>query len=274
MVRPLFQLPERLLCCAEKTRPCACVADIGSDHALLPIWLIRMGKAERGIASDLREGPLAAARKNAALYQVADRLETRLSDGFSAFAPGEVQDIVIAGMGGELILRMLQETPWLAQKEIRLVLQPMSSIPKLRRGLHELGFRLVEEEAVTEREKVYTVMTAVYGGRSLADSSLTCQKDPDLLSSLALYMGKLLPGSEGADRYAEKVLRGLEKERAGLAGATGKARDLPFAEHRGTKPGRDPAGEAREGRIRRLTQLMEEIEARYLRDPKSRKEGA
>lgn len=197
MSRPLFQLGPRLALCAQLVRGGYPLCDVGTDHAYLPIWLLKSGKVPQAVACDLREGPLAAAAANARRYQVEDRLALRLSDGLRAVAPEEGDDLVLAGMGGELILRIVGETPWLRDPAKRLVLQPMRSAPDLRRGLAGLGFQVLEEWAAQEGGRVYTAFSAQFVGGPL-------ETDP-----LYPYIGKLRPGAPEASRYAENVLRDL-----------------------------------------------------------------
>lgn len=228
MIRPLFQLGPRLALCAELIREGRLLCDVGTDHAYLPIWLIKSGRIPRATASDVNPGPLRAAAGNAKRYHVEDRLALRLSDGLREIAPEEAEDIVIAGMGGELILRIIAETPWLRDPERRLVLQPMSSVQELRVGLKELGFEVIEEQAVEDSGKVYTAFSAGYIG-----------KTPET-DGVYPYLGKLAPGTAAAEKYAEKVLRSLQGR---LEGAL---------RGRGTDPPEE------------LRAVMREIEARYL----------
>lgn len=216
MTRPLFQLGPRLEACAQMVGVCDCMADIGTDHALLPIWLIKTGRVQRAVASDINSGPLTAARENALKYRLADRLETRLSDGLKAFQENEVDEIVIAGMGGQLILDIIAGAAWLKTIGKHLVLQPMSMASHLRQGLYHWGFDIQQERAVQDGAKVYSVMSVVYVGH---------QKK---LSPLTFYMGKLQPGEGAAAAYAEKVCRMLNNELHGLetVGANEKVKKL------------------------------------------------
>ena len=131
-------------------------------------------------------------------------------------APEEGEDIVIAGMGGELILRIVGETPWLRDGEKRLVLQPMSSVPELRLGLRALGFAVLEEHAAVEGGKVYSAFAARYAGEA-----------PET-GPLYPYLGKLVPGEDGVKEYGEKVLRELGNQLQGArhSGAQAQAAEL------------------------------------------------
>ena len=112
-MRPLFQLGPRLALCAALVRQGSSLCDVGTDHAYLPIWLLKTGKISRALACDINPGPLEAARRDGEKYGVGEELSFRLSDGLRAVSPQEAEDTVIAGMGGELILRIVLETPWL-----------------------------------------------------------------------------------------------------------------------------------------------------------------
>lgn len=197
MARPLFQLGPRLDLCGQLVRGGRPLCDVGTDHAYLPIWLIKKGIVNSALATDINEGPLRTAALNAARYGVQDRLSLRRSDGLRKVLPEEADDVVIAGMGGELILRIIEETPWLRQREKLLVLQPMSDAEKLRAGLLKLGFPILEEHAVEEGGRPYTAFSAQYDG-ALTETGL-----------LYPYIGRLSPGTEAAKHYVEKLLRDL-----------------------------------------------------------------
>ncbi len=119
-----IHLDERLYLCAKNVRLGSTVADIGADHAYIAIWLILNEVCPRAIATDLRSGPLMNAQKNIFKYGVADKIEARISDGLDAVFPAEVEDIIIAGMGGELIMQIIARAGWLRDPTKHLVLQP------------------------------------------------------------------------------------------------------------------------------------------------------
>ncbi len=139
------------------------VADIGTDHGYVPIWLVMQGIAEHAIAMDVRKGPLERAREHIAQYKLEERIETRLSDGLSELRAGEADTVVIAGMGGELMLRILREGSHVWDSVGRFVLSPQSELAIFRRGLESMGFAIEEEIMLREDGKYYTVMVAVRG---------------------------------------------------------------------------------------------------------------
>ena len=116
----------RLQMVADFVRDGAAVADIGTDHAYLPVALVLSGKCPRAVVSDLREMPLENARQAIRRYHLEDRIVACLSDGLDEIAPDWAQDIIIAGMGGELIAAILARAPWLRNEGKRLILQPMT----------------------------------------------------------------------------------------------------------------------------------------------------
>ena len=162
-MRPLFQLDPRLSLCASFVPAGAKLADIGTDHGYLPIWLAKTGRVIHAVAADLRPGPLERAKENVRKYQVEDIVELRLSDGLQAFLPEEADFIVIAGMGGEVIASILGAAPWLKETGARLVLQPMTRAEELRRFLAEHGYAIAREALVRDRGFLYPVIEAGAG---------------------------------------------------------------------------------------------------------------
>lgn len=137
------------------------VADIGCDHGYLAIELLRSGKAERVIAMDVNEGPLARAKENRDTYGFSDTMETRLSNGMEALRPGEVQAVICAGMGGKTICGIIGRSHLLAQELDELVLQPQSELHIVRRYLRENGFCIAAEDMVSEEGKFYPMMRVI-----------------------------------------------------------------------------------------------------------------
>lgn len=164
MLSRLPQLDERLELVRSMVRSGVCAADIGTDHAYLPLHLVISEQASRVYASDINEGPLASARETVARFKMQPYIETVLSDGLDKVPVDEVDDIIIAGMGGELIASIIDREPKLKDGAKRLILQPMTMADKLRRYLYEHGFSIIDENAVREGGHVYTAMCARYTG--------------------------------------------------------------------------------------------------------------
>lgn len=155
-------LGKRLYVCAELVTG-ERVCDVGTDHGYLAAELLLSGKCRTAVAADINEKPLASARETLAKNNLLDRADIVLSDGLKNVSPEGITDIVIAGMGGELIASILSCCKWL--KGINLILQPMTQAPYLRRWLAENGFMLKKERAVSEGKHLYTVMNAEYDGK-------------------------------------------------------------------------------------------------------------
>ena len=157
-------LNKRLIKAAEMLGNVKSVADIGTDHAFLPIYLIREGICERVIACDIATGPLSVAQTNITKYGLLEKIELRLADGLKGLKPMEVRGITVLGMGGETIADIIEDAPWVKNPEITLILQPMSCDDRLREYLHKNGFEIEKEQAVESQGRVYTVMRVCFSG--------------------------------------------------------------------------------------------------------------
>lgn len=154
-------LSPRLLACAGFIAPGSRVADIGCDHGYLGIHLLTSGIASSMIESDINEGPLQSALRNAHKYGVADRMTFYLSDGVQNI-PRDFDALVCAGMGGDTMVHILSSAPWLKSERYRLILQCQSKTPLLRRYLSENGWRITEEAVLRDGKFLYTVMEVYY----------------------------------------------------------------------------------------------------------------
>lgn len=161
----MLSLPgKRLSAAAGLIRRGAVFADIGTDHALLPIWAVTNDVAVRAVASDVNEGPLKRARENAARYGVSDRVCCVLANGFDGMEPYGITDAAICGMGGELIAEIVERAAFIKSESFRLIVQPMTMQDAARRGLWCAGFDITDELTVCEGDKFYTVICADYCG--------------------------------------------------------------------------------------------------------------
>ncbi len=137
------------------------VADIGTDHALLPIKLVLEGTAQCAIAMDLRSGPLERAREHIKAYGLEEKIQTRLSDGMRELRENEADSIVIAGLGGELMIEILRAREDLFHKEF--ILSPHSEWKAVRKYLREQGLNIVDEDMVLDERNKYYIMLKVKG---------------------------------------------------------------------------------------------------------------
>lgn len=159
----MIQLSVRLQTVADQMLSGGVVADIGCDHGFTSIYLVSQGKAAAAIAMDVREGPLQRAKTHVAEAGLQDRIALRLSDGTAALMPGEADTILISGMGGALMEKILRAKPEVTRQVKELILSPQSDVYRVRHCLHELGFRIVRETMVFDMGKYYVVLRAVPG---------------------------------------------------------------------------------------------------------------
>ena len=156
-------LSERLLAVAGMITPGLPVADVGCDHAYLPIYLARENISPHIIACDINAGPIIRAQENVDDVDMGDRIDIRQGDGLSVITPGEVESVVLAGMGGKLMIRILTEGADVLRDATEIILEPQSEVAQLRRFLQDSHYRIISENMVCEEDKFYPVIKAVHG---------------------------------------------------------------------------------------------------------------
>ncbi|MGB9809298.1 MAG: tRNA (adenine(22)-N(1))-methyltransferase, partial [Caldanaerobacter sp.] len=145
------------------------LADIGTDHGFIPIYLVKNGIVERVIATDLNWGSLKRAIENIEKEGLKENIDTRLGDGLKVLKAYEVEVAIIAGMGGLLIIKILEEGKEIAKTIKRFIFQPMKDADKLRRYLLYEGYKICEEDLVKERDKFYEIIVAEHGRQEIKD---------------------------------------------------------------------------------------------------------
>ena len=170
----MFELDARLSAAASFVRRGKRVCDVGTDHGYLAVFLLKEGMVPFVTACDVNEKPLQAAKAHAKQYDVLDRIGFILSDGLQAVPSENAEDIVICGMGGELIASIIGACSYIKEGDRRLILQPMTQIPFLRRYLLTNGFVIEREKAVCDRHHCYTVMMCRYADSPTAPDELFC----------------------------------------------------------------------------------------------------
>lgn len=158
----MVKISNRLQMAASLVKSGNVLADVGTDHGYVPIWLLEQKKIPRAIAMDINRGPLERAREHIRLYGMEDYIETRLSDGVAALAPQEADTILITGMGGGLVLHILEAGAEVCKSAKELVLQPQSELFRVRRMLAEWGYVTDAEEMLEEDGKYYPMMRVHY----------------------------------------------------------------------------------------------------------------
>lgn len=183
------------------------LTDVGTDHGYLPVALLQQGRIAAAIASDIGAEPLEHARRTAMQYGV-DGMDFRLCAGLSGIAPEETDVIVIAGMGGETIISILQDAPWTADGQHRLLLQPMTKAAALRHWLADNGYTFTDEHLVEDKGRIYPIL-CVKGGvfRPLTEAEALCgvllADDPLYAAYLTEHITKLRRSAEGLRRSSD-----------------------------------------------------------------------
>ena len=190
-------LDSRLSAVADLVREGSRFADVGTDHAYLPTYLLLNQKIEYAYCSDLRVGPLKNAEETVKKYGLLDKVTLRLSDGLKGYKAGEVNEIAVAGMGGKLIAEFIDNTPWLKTQDMHLILQPMTHSEDTRMALYRNGFYIDKEVAVKDGDKLYIVISVFYSGE--------CKE----LSNASAVIGKL---NQNTDEISKEYLQSLLKK--------------------------------------------------------------
>ena len=188
-------LTPRLKAAASLVRGGGILADIGTDHGYLPIYLIESGKISKAIAADIGKMPLENARKSVEQNALSDKISLRLSDGLRGFSPDDADEFVFAGMGGTLITEKLAETDWIKNEKYHFVFQPQSRAEELRQFLFENGFQIEEEIATNEGRRVYIAFSAFYNGEKTECSYADC------------FLGKLSPTEDAKNHIKKQIIR-------------------------------------------------------------------
>ncbi len=198
-----LKLNNRLCVCAEFVSGCGMAVDVGTDHALLPVYLIDSGKCSEVIACDINEKPLEFARKTVLSSGFSDKIKLVLSDGLERIASNGVTDVIIAGMGGELISQIIARADWL-KNDVHLILQPMTKAEILRKWLCDNSFEILKEQAVSDCGIVYSVIQAKYTNDNIS------------YDDYYLYTGKVSANSIEGQKYMLVQAQRLKKIAQGL----------------------------------------------------------
>lgn len=145
------------------------VLDIGTDHGYIPVFLVKKGLSPSAIAADVNKKPLDKAKELIAENKMNDKVETRLGSGFEIIKDGEVDEVIIAGMGGVLISDLITAAGEIPKKLKKLVLQPMQAQKELRKYLLKNGYEIIEEELVKEDGRIFEIIVVEYKGQDFSD---------------------------------------------------------------------------------------------------------
>lgn len=181
-----IRLSKRLTALAGLITPGHRLADIGTDHGYIPIYLCQKNVIPSAIAMDIGKGPLQQATAHIGQQGLSDRIKTRLSDGLAALQPGEADTILIAGMGGGLVMKILSEGAHTLTGGEELILQPQSEIAQVRQYLRAHGMQIVEEEMILEDGKYYPMMKVMQGKASETEEDSVTEQVEDAFGPVLL----------------------------------------------------------------------------------------
>ncbi len=202
-----IKLDDRLSAVASLVRNGKRVADIGTDHGYLVAYLVEKGLCPSGIAADLRKGPLENARQTVIQQGLSDKIDLILSDGLENISKNSCDDIVIAGMGGNLIAEILEKATWVKNEKINIVAQPMTHAEVLRQYFVDNGFTIKKEKTATDGKRYYCIISASYNGVV------------EMHRASYIYTGEIKPESETDIKYLQKILTALSKKYNALMSA-------------------------------------------------------
>ena len=195
-------LNARLLSAAGLVRQNATFADIGTDHAYLPLFLLDEGRIKYAYCCDINEGPLDSARRNAAERGREDNMTFVLTDGAAVLSGKGIDDYAICGMGGELIAEIIERAPHLRDSDVRLILQPMTKQEKLREYLLSSGFEIISESYSFDAGKYYVCILAEFTGKS---------REISTLESIVGCSDTVFFGNEYRLKYLDAKLKSCER---------------------------------------------------------------
>lgn len=203
-------LSKRLQALAAEIPSGSVPADIGTDHALLPLYLVRSGLCRRAIAGDVNRGPYETARLAVQQAGLEEQISVRHGNGLEVVTPGEADVLVLAGMGAVTMIQIFEARPEVVAAARRLVLQPMVGAPQLRRWLQAQGFALVAERLLAEEGRLYEVLVAEPGDTSLGIEEILQEIGPLLWAQRHPLLPQLLAERLRQDR---QIAAAMEKSR-------------------------------------------------------------
>lgn len=188
------------------------IADIGTDHGYIPVELVKRGVVQKAIASDINEGPLENAREYVKENKLEDRIDIRLGGGLATVSPGEVEQAIVAGMGGALIVEILEESKEVSESIKSFVFQPMVGMVELRKYLYENGYRVVSEKLAREGEKFYQILLVEHGEEDEIGSDIYFEISAKLLESKDPILAEFL---EYKIEKLKKIIDGMPENSTG-----------------------------------------------------------
>jgi tRNA (adenine22-N1)-methyltransferase len=207
----MISLSKRLSVIAEMVPSCGVLADVGTDHGYLPVYLLQQGSVKRVLASDIHLGPLRKARETAEQFGLSDRMETILADGLQFPGSEQAEVITICGMGGETMISILEAAPWAADHR-RLILQPQSKLPELEEWLKDHQFSIDDARLCLDGGKLYLAFSVLGGAEWKRNAEETLSMKQDVLFP----------------KYVQREYQKAKRARDGLMKSSGEHADMVF----------------------------------------------
>lgn len=216
-----MRLGARLQAIADLVEPGTSIADIGTDHAYLPIFLVQEKNISRSVAGEVSQGPYKAAKQAIEGAGLKDSINLRLGNGLQVIKPGEIETVVIAGMGGSTIIDILQGAPEVVASLKRLIVQPMIAAASVRRWFSENGWRIIDESLVLEDGRLYEIIAAEPGKADKLENILydigpiLWEKKPTLLAvhidNLIIQVKRVLDEMTAGKNFSAKYYEYAER---------------------------------------------------------------
>jgi len=210
-----INLTPRLNTVASFVGGCDTVADIGTDHGFVPVYLLQNDLCKSAIASDINKGPLESAIKTAQAYSISDKIKFVCAPGLDGVTPGEADTVIIAGMGGETITEIIRNAPWLKKQHTHLILQPQSKYELLEKYLCDNGYEVSKAKLVYDTNRLYLVLSVEFTGntekRGTSFFADKLENDPLLKDYIQGHLKKLMLREKGllsaSDAHEEELNR-------------------------------------------------------------------
>lgn len=217
-----MELSNRLKAISDYVEQDAKLADIGTDHGYIPIYLAKTGRIKMALACDVNRGPLEKAKMNIKQLKVEDYVKTRLSDGLAKLDQGEVDTVLIAGMGGLLIEKIMERGKEVLGTVKHLILSPHSDVEQVRRKIHKLGFRIRHEQLMKDEGKCYSILDAVKGQDKKYDTK-DYKYGKILIEEKSTILKELL--QKKAAKYEEIIHKLIKEETVGTLARSEEMKD-------------------------------------------------
>lgn len=188
---------------------CECMADIGTDHAYIPIYVIKNKVCKKAIASDINKGPIKKAKLNIKLHNLEDKIDCRLGGGLSTISPGEAEEIVIAGIGGNLIRDIAENDLEVLKEAKSVIFQPMQHSQVLREYIYNNGFKILDEELCIDENRFYEIIKVKYNGNVKCMDSVFYEVGEVLIKKKHSLLSRFLQSK--IDNY-NKIILNINKD--------------------------------------------------------------